>query len=128
MKQSKELPLIALGVVFWLAAALFIRLFGPAVFSENNPKLILVFVLAFPVSYGFILISKKLGNLQKPEILRAVTIMTTTATFLDGVALAWFRQLYAQSFEVALYGAAWILWGVGAGLLLGYCLTGRNNS
>jgi hypothetical protein len=72
------------------------------------------------------LISQKVGKLQKLEISEAVVIMTITATFLDGAALAWFRQLYAQTFEVALYGAAWILWGVGAGLFLGHFMTSRN--
>jgi hypothetical protein len=43
--------------------------------------------------------------------------MTFTATFLDAIALTWYRQLYSESFEVALYGAAWILWGAGLGLL-----------
>lgn len=127
MSASRQLLLVALGVAFWFAAALFIRVAGPAIFSENNPNLIIIFVLALPVSYGFIFISQKVVKLQKSEILKAVVLMTITATFLDGVALTWFRQLYAPTFEAALYGAALILWGVGAVLLLGYLMTDRNN-
>lgn len=126
MEASKQLLLVVLGVVFWFAAAMFIRATGPAIFSENNPNLIIMFVLTFPISYAFILVSQKVGKLQKPEISEAVVIMTITATFLDGVALTWFRQLYAHTFDVALYGAAWILWGVGAGLFLGHLMTNRN--
>ena len=46
--------------------------------------------------------------------------MTFTATTFDAVALIGFRSLYSESFEVALHGAAWILWGAGLGLMLGY--------
>jgi hypothetical protein len=56
------------------------------------------------------------------ELLKPVVIMTFTATFLDGIALTWFRSLYSPSFEVALFGSAFILWGVGLGLLFAYLL------
>ena len=85
MKASKQLLLVALGVVFWFAAAMFLRVTGPAIFSENNPNLIIMFVSVFPISYGFILISQKVGKLQKLEISEALVIMTITATFLARV-------------------------------------------
>jgi hypothetical protein len=125
MKNSKQPLLIVLGIVFWFAAAIIVRLSGTAVFTENNPFLMLYFLLAFPASYGLILITKKVARLDDSEIFTAVAIMTYTATFLDGIALTWFGQLYGATHEVRLYGAAWILWGVGAGLLLGQLLSNR---
>lgn len=116
MTKSKQIRSIALGAAFWFNAAMIIKYFGASVFSENNPKLILFFALAIPITLASMWITKLLLKLQLSELLKPVVIMTFTATFLDGIALAWFRSLYSNSFEVALNGSAWILWGAGLGL------------
>jgi hypothetical protein len=126
MEKAKFLKLVILGMVFWFAAAMVVRFSNENVFSENNPLLFFYFFMAFPSSYCLILISKKTAKLQSSEILNAVVIMTFIATFLDGIALSWFGQLYGETYEIRLFGSAWILWGVGAGLLLGY-ITNNNN-
>jgi Family of unknown function (DUF5367) len=127
MKKSQLFLFIALGIVFWFTAAMVIRLAGANVFSENNPMLILFFVLVFPLTYIFLLVTKLVTKVPYTKMLLPVVIMTLTAALLDGIALAFFRNLYAQSFEVALHGAAWILWGVGIGLLFAFILNNRNN-
>mgnify|MGYP006352067305 CR=1 FL=1 len=120
MKKPKLFLYVFLGTVFWFNAAMIIRLCGTSVFTENNPYLILFYILAIPVTLASMYLTKVICGLQFSELLRPVVIMTLTATFLDAIALTWFRQLYSQSFEVALHGAAWILWGVGLGLLFAY--------
>jgi Family of unknown function (DUF5367) len=120
MKNSKLQLFVILGAVFWLIAALIIRFFGATVFTENNPNLILFFLLAVPITFGFMFFTTIICQVRFNELLDPVVVMTCTATFLDAVALTWFRQLYSQSFEVALHGAAWILWGVGLGLLFSF--------
>jgi hypothetical protein len=45
-------------------------------------------------------------------------ILTFTATICDGIALAFFRNIYSDSFDVALNGASLILWGAGMDLLI----------
>jgi predicted membrane chloride channel (bestrophin family) len=125
MKTSKISLFVALGAAFWLAAALIIRFCGTTVFTENNPKLILLYLLAIPITFVFLWVTKAISNLSYADLLRPVVIITLTATFLDSIALALFRQLYSQSFEVALHGAALILWGVGLGLLLAFYLDSR---
>lgn len=120
MKNSKIILFVALGVFFWLNAALIIRFFGNTVFYKSSSTLILFYFLAIPITLLSMYITKLLSGLQFNELLDPVVIMTATATFLDAIALTWFRQLYSQSFEVALHGAAWILWGVGLGLLFSY--------
>lgn len=122
MKNSKVFLFLALGVMFWFIAAMIIRFTGSYVFSENNPKLILFFIIAIPLTVVSMYITKLIGKLKFNELLKPVAIMTIMATLLDGIALAWFRQLYSQSFEIAFHGAAWILWGVGLGLLFAYLL------
>jgi hypothetical protein len=123
MKNSKLILLIILGVVFWLTAAMSVKLLGNDVFTENSSYKIIMFAMLFPVSYLFIFISRKVAKLEKSEILHAVVIMTITATFCDGIALTWFRKLYAETYEVSHYGSAWILFGLGVGLLIGYFMT-----
>jgi len=118
MKSSKVVLCIILGIVFWLSGALSVKLLGNYVFTENSPYKIIMLILLFPVSYLFVVIAKAVAKLDKSEILAATVIMTITATFCDGIALTWFRGLYAESYEISHYGAAWILFGAGAGLLV----------
>lgn len=107
---------VALGAAFWFNAALIIRFAGATVFSENNPGMLFFFALAVPLTWVSMYITKLVSKLRFDELLRPVVIMTFTATTLDAVALTYFRQLYSESFDVALHGAAWILWGAGLGL------------
>lgn len=125
MKNDKLILFIVLGIIFWFNGALFVRLLGESVLSENNPNLIWGFLLAIPVTVITLVIAKYLSGLRFDELLRPVVIMTFTATFCDGIALTWFRNLYSTSFEVALHGAALILWGAGLGLLFSYILEVR---
>ncbi len=120
MKKSKLLLFVALGAAFWYQAALIINFFDEGVFSVGNPKLILFFFLAIPITIASMYITALICKLKMHELLKPVVVMTFTATFLDAIALVLFRKLYSDSFEVAMHGAAWILWGVGIGLLLAF--------
>ena len=125
MKTSNVLLFLVLGTLFWLNAALIIRFFGAAVFTEHNLWLILFYVLAIPLTLASLYLTKIIGRLPYEELLKPVVIITFAATFLDAIAMTWFRSLYSESFEVAFHGAAWILWGVGLGLLFSYYLNQR---
>ena len=127
MRTSRFSLFAALGVAFWFNAALIIRFCGTAVFTAHNPRLALFFVLAIPLTVFSLYLTKLISKLAYNGLLKPVVVMTFTATFLDGIALVWFRQLYGQSVEVALHGAAWILWGVGVGLLFAFILDSRRN-
>ena len=122
MKNSKFILFVILGIIFWFNAAIIVRLVGRSVFSDENINLIFAFIIAIPLTILSILITKSISGFRYSQLLKPVAIMTFTATFLDGIALAWFRELYSNSFEVALFGAAWILWGAGLGLLFSYFL------
>lgn len=120
MNKSGLFLFVVLGAIFWFNAAMIIRFFGATVFTEGNPMLMIFFALAIPLTLLSMYITKLISSVPFDELLNPVVIMTFTATFLDGITLAWFRQLYNHSFEVALHGAAWILWGTGLGLLFAY--------
>jgi hypothetical protein len=114
MSPSKIFLYVFLGVVFWFNAAMIIRFMGDSFLTDNNPKLILAFLLTFPVTGITFYLTKLVTKLAYSELFRPIVIMTFTATFLDGIALTWF--------EVALHGSALILWAVGLGLLFAYYL------
>jgi hypothetical protein len=128
MTTNKIFLSVALGVAFWFVAAMIVRFSGQAVFSDGNHMLILFFVLCFPLTYGFLFTTRKTLNLLYSELLRPIVVITLTAALLDGIALTWFRQLYGQTFEIALFGAALILWGVGLALLFAFILDGRSTT
>ena len=124
--NSSRLPLyIVLGAIFWFGAALLIRFIGPYALTEGNPLRLLMFVITIPVTVGFLATAKTMGQLEWHQLLRPMVIMTYTATFLDGIALTWFHPLYAHSYEIALFGAGLILWGVGMGLCMAHLLEQR---
>lgn len=116
--------LVALGVTFWFLAALLVRVLGPYVFTEGNPYRWLMFVLTVPLSYGFLHTARLLVRLQRAELASAIAIMTTVATLCDGTALTCCYTLYGATHEIALFGAAVILWGAGVGILVGYVSSG----
>ncbi len=126
MKNSKLLITIVLGVVYWLFGVLTVKLLGNYVFTESSPYKFIMFLLLFPAIYLFFLISRKIAKLQKSEILKAVVIMTLTASFCDEFALSWFRQIYADTYEVSHYGAAWIIAAVAVGLLISIFMNNEN--
>jgi hypothetical protein len=125
MKSSKLALFVALGVVFWFNAAMIIRFAGTRVFTENNPNLIWMYLIAIPITVLSIILTKFLSGFSYNALLKPVVIMTLVATILDGIALSWFGGLYGDSQEVRLYGAALILWAAGLGLLIAYILENR---
>ena len=125
MKSSKITLFVILGIIAWFNAVMIIRFLGESCLTENNPNLKWMFLLAFPVTVLTIYLTKLISKLPYSELLRPIVIMTFTATTCDGIALVWFRQIYSESFIIALHGAALILWGVGLGWLFAYILEVR---
>ena len=125
LTQLQTLLFIFLGVVFWLNAVLIIRYFGESVFSQGSSLLSAFWAITIVITVVTVYILKIVSKLRFDELLKPLVIMTVTATILDGIALTWFRSIYSQSYEVALYGAATILWGAGLGLLFGYLLESK---
>ena len=129
MKSSRITLFVVLGIIAWFNAVMIIRFLGENCLTENNPNLKWMFLLAFPVTVLTIYLTKLISQFAYSDLLNPIVIMTFTATFCDGIALVWFRQIYSESFIIALHGAALILWGVGLGLLFAFFLEvrGRQN-
>lgn len=114
---------IVLGVVFWFAAAMLVRIGGPNVFTAGSAMLVILYLLALPVSLGFIAITRLTSGVPLRDMLAPVALMTTTALLLDGIAIGFFPQLYGSTTEWVMHGAALIMWGAGVGLVCGAWLS-----
>jgi hypothetical protein len=112
--------LVILGVVYWLEALLFIRFGGEGLFVNCNPWLLLLFVASLPIAWVLVKVSAVVGKIDREDLLSAVAIMALTAMLLDGVALTWFQGWYGLAPAGLLLAAAWLLWGVGVSLGIGY--------
>ncbi len=117
---SNPLLFVLLGMAFWFEALLFIRLGGESLFVNGNPWLVLWFVASIPIAWVLVRIGAVVGKIDGEELLSAVAIMTLTAMLLDGIALTWFQDWYGLAQTGLLLAAAWLLWGVGISLAIGY--------
>ena len=116
MTVSKVAVWVSIGVAFWFIAAMMVRVMGTAVLNTEGLSMVLLFALSFPFGFGALRLIGWLVGLRGTAFLPAVVVMTMTATLLDGIAFTW-TGLYGLPLESRVYGAAWILWGVGCILL-----------
>ena len=112
MTVSRLTVWVSIGVAFWFIAAMMVRGMGTAVFNIQGLSMVLLFALTFPFGFLSLRLIGWMVGLRGVAFLPAVVVMSMTATLLDGVALTW-TKLYGLPLESRVYGAAWILWGVG---------------
>ena len=110
---------VVLGLVFWFAAAMAVRIGSTAGFFGTSASAI-AFAVAIPVCWLSVMFIKKVARLGTGQTLPGIAVGTMTATFADGIALTWGRSLYGSDPVMTTLGAAWILWGVGLFLLFAY--------
>lgn len=115
-----QLTITALyGLGFWFAAALTVRFGAPfGIFGAQASAIL--FGAAIPICWVAVRFAQYLARLQTGQILPGVAVGLIAATCADGVALTWGRALYGTDPAQIVYGAAWILWGVGWFLLFAY--------
>mgnify|MGYP001167410454 CR=1 FL=1 len=128
LSRSKMLVFVGLGLVFWLSGVLLIRLGGAGLFTAESPLLIGVYAAAFPLLYLSLLIASAISRVPLQKMLEPTVIMTFSAIFVDGAVIAWLPQLYGDTTVHVMHGAAWLLWGAAAGLLIAWVLTWRGNT
>ena len=113
MTQVTQVPLtlprvavwVSIGVVFWLIAAMMVRVMGTAVLNTEGLSMVLLFALSFPFGFGALRLIGWLVGLRGTAFLPAVVVMTMTVTLLDGIAFTW-TGLYGLPLESRVYGAA----------------------
>lgn len=128
MDAKKAGLLAALGILFWLLAALFIRLTGDKIFRKGSRLLAPLYVLSGPVPYLLVKTGTVAANVEREDVVDSAAIMSLAALLMDGVALTWFKDLYGEEFQNTHYGAAWLSYGVGVCFLVAFVLRSRGES
>ena len=118
--STNPILFISLGSIFWAEGVLLIRFWGEQLFFNSNPWLLLWFGLSIPISWVLVKTGATIGKVKGSDILTATVIMSITALLLDGIGLTWFQNWYGTKPTQLLLAAAWLLWGVGVSLAIGY--------
>ena len=113
--------LAVIGAVLWFIAAILLRNIGPLGAFEGGNR-VLLYALTIPGTMPFIWMTQRLARLASNQIAIGIAIVTATALLLDGVAVAWFPQLYGDELAQVTSSAAAILWGAGVGLMLAFLM------
>ncbi|MDA0962739.1 MAG: hypothetical protein O2898_07460 [Proteobacteria bacterium] len=107
------------GLVLWLAAALLLRVIGPMGVYDGAARVAL-YLAIIPGTVPVLWLMRRLARLQAGQMVPAMAMGTGTATIMDGIALAWFPDLYGAGVALHAGAGGTILWGGGIGLLLAF--------
>lgn len=121
MSQRNTLLSILLGIGFWAAGVVLVRLTGDVLLRPSNqPGLIGIFLAALPIGWVTAFIIKQVLGVGWHELTKPLALGTTAATMLDGLMFNWNHNLYHAELEVAFHGAAFILWAAGVGMAIAF--------
>ena len=110
---------ILMGVVLWFVAAMMLKYLEPMGVLDGNARL-LTYALIIPGTVPFVFLIKMAAGLGRHQLALGLSLATGTALLCDGVATAWFPELYGPDNDSVLRSAAAILWGGGAAIMLGF--------
>lgn len=108
--------LIALSLVLWLAATLYIDLLPGALTDPFRGAV--GFAVSLPVGWLSVVLTRYVGKLAPRQLLPGVGLVGALAMMIDGVALRWFPAIYGSDPAAIRLGAAWLLWGYGISLAI----------
>ncbi len=126
LAPSQAWKVVAIGLAFWYAAAVFVRYAGPAGYFDGGLANAITFAGVIPASWLTVWIVKRAAALHPPQVVPGLALATGAAALCDGLALTWAPGLYGTEPGQALHGAAGILWGVG--WILGFALLDSRRS
>lgn len=111
--------LMATGATLWFGAAVLLHWLTGAGWLEGGARA-LVYALVVPGTIPFVMMTRALARLRADQMASGMALVTATALLLDGVAVAWFPQLYGTTPAQVLAASAAVLWGAGAAIMLGF--------
>ena len=123
LTTGQVLTLVFTGAILWFLAAILLRTIGPMGAFEGGNRALL-YALTIPATVPFVWAVQRLAKLAGNQIVIGVAVATATAGLLDGIAVAWFSQLYGGDLPQVTNSAAAILWGAGVALALA-CVMNR---
>jgi hypothetical protein len=107
-----------MGAILWFAAAMLIRVLAPMGVFEGMAR-VWLYLLVIPGTVPFVPLIVRFAGLPRDRIAIGVAVSAATATFFDGVALAWLPTLYGATVDHVAAAGAVILWGVGVVVAIG---------
>ena len=110
--------LVIMGAVYWFAAALVVRWTAPDWVGSTAATLV-VLGLILGITPAALWLGMRVSDTGRAQAGYVTTVMTTTALLLDGIALTWLPSLYGTNPAIVLGGAAAIMFGAGAALVIG---------
>jgi hypothetical protein len=117
-RTRQTIILASFGALLWFGAAMLLRTLGPMGVFDGAWHFIL-YMAVIPGTWPFIILAQRLAGLAQDQIALGITSVTASAALLDGVAFAWFPEIYSSNPTLAAASAGAVLWGVGVGLVLG---------
>ena len=111
--------LVATGAILWPLVALMLRALAP-LGAYHGVGLAILYLALVPATMPLILAIRAAFGLSRARTLVAVAVVTASASFFDGLALALMPALYGAD---PLGAAAALLWGVAVALSLGAWMT-----
>ncbi len=126
MSTGQKLGSVAVGVSLWLIF-IFVVQSIPWAF-DGGLNSVLLFILTIALTYGFVLFLKRAVSLTPQTVFVAVSLATFPALLLDGLVFTFLSGWYGPTEEHVRYGAGFILWGAGMGMLIAWLIRNSNTS
>jgi hypothetical protein len=122
--STQQIIILALyGALLWFIAAILVRTIGPMGALDGSARVI-TYALVIPGTVPAIWIGRMLAKLRRDQTAFSILVITASALLLDGIAHAWFPDIYGTDPVLRVKGAAVIFWGAGVGLVLGLIMNG----
>lgn len=119
LSRRKMTMIGVFGLSLWLAAALLLRAIGPLGVYDGMARVVL-YLAIIPGTYPALVVLRRLAGLAEGQMVHAMAFGTAVAILMDGIALAWFPNLYGAGADLHAGAGGTILWGGGVGLALGF--------
>ena len=118
MQTKHTVLFVVLGIVFWFAGAMFVRLTEPLNLVSNAPLLAVMYMVAIVILGVGLVIARFLSGLPLNALYNPTLLMTTTAMVFDGLAHGFFPSIYGTDPAHIVRGAGMIFWGGAIGIIL----------
>lgn len=125
LRRDQLVRLASLAVLLWYVAARCIRVGLPAGLY-GGPSGAVLFAASVGIAWPAVRLGAWVGALRPPQVLPGIVFACAVAMLCDGLALTWAPGVYGGTSPRLALGAAWLLWGVGAILLV--AAAGRRGS
>ncbi len=117
--NTRQILILSLyGALLWFIAAMLVRTIGPMGALDGTARMI-TYALVIPATVPAIILGRLLSGIGPDQSAIATLIITAAALLMDGIAHAWFSEIYGNDPVLIVKGAAVIFWGAGVGLVLG---------